>query len=236
MRGYHQCHRVVPQLDDATVRARALLLVVAKRAQLAQMPTPVMPTGPISLATLPPELITKMAELVPPTYKPSAVWHECSTRKWLLASPLEWCKHVHEQQTGPPQRPPPLTGWSEGNAFLSGDRIPSPRGGFASYALISNECYRDPGIDVLECIHRGWPQGAWKAGHREPLWEPRAHAYLDKLLAVDWEQPVSAKDPNSCARRDLIGGEAAAHFHALALDLEAAGVSPSEVRILFHLS
>ena len=235
LRGRHLCERVVLEPDHATVRARVLLLLVAKRAQRGSNSDGGTST-PITIASMPGELIEMVASHVPVTYQPSAVWHACPKLEWLLSSPSAWGEHVDKKQKRSPeaaeQPPDDLTNWSQGNAFLTGDRIPGPLCSFASYALVNpNTWISDMVPNALECMRTGWPKEAI-----DRLSPPRgcsAHAYLHELLAVDWDEPVSIR-ASSYSRRDVVGIESVNHLQALGHQLEAAGVSPAQVRVLFQ--
>ena len=249
LRGHHLCERVVLEPDDATIRARVLLLLVAKRALLVAKRAQRGSNSdggtsngnggtstPITIASMPGELIEMMASRVPVTYQPSALWHACPKLEWLLSSPSAWGEHVDKKQKRSPeaaeQPPDDLTNWSQGNAFLTGDRIPGPLSSFASYALVNpNTWICDMVPNALECMRTGWPKEAI-----DRLSPPRgcsAHAYLHELLAVDWDEPVSIR-ASSYSRRDVVGIESVNHLQALGHQLEAAGVSPAQVRILFQ--
>lgn len=246
LRGRHLCERVVLEPDHATVRARVLLLLVAKRAFLVATRGSNSDGGTsngnggtptrITIASMPGELIEMVASHVPVTYQPSAVWHACPKLEWLLSSPSAWGEHVDKKQKRSPeaaeQPPDDLTNWSQGNAFLTGDRIPGPLCSFASYALVNpNTWISDMVPNALECMRTGWPKEAI-----DRLSPPRgcsAHAYLHELLAVDWDEPVSIR-ASSYSRRDVVGIESVNHLQALGHQLEAAGVSPAQVRILFQ--
>ena len=239
LRGRHLCERVVLEPDHATVRARVLLLLVAKRAQRGSNSDGGTST-PITIASMPGELIEMVASRVPVTYQPSALWHACPKLEWLLSSPSAWGEHVDKKQKRSPeaaeQPPDDLTSWSQGNAFLTGDRIPGPLSSFASYALVNPNTWRSDEVpDALECMRTGWPKEAI-----DRLSPPHgcsndcsAHTYLHELLAVDWDEPVSRR-ASRYSRRDVVGIESVKHLQALGHQLEAAGVSPAQVRILFQ--
>ena len=250
LRGHHLCERVVLEPDHATIRARVLLLLVAKRALLVAKRAQRGSNSdggtsngnggtstPITIASMPGELIEMMASRVPVTYQPSALWHACPKLEWLLSSPSAWGEHVNKKQKRSPeaaeQPPDDLTSWSQGNAFLTGDRIPGPLGLFASYALVSPSPY-DTSENVpqaLECMRAGWPKEA--IDRLSPPYGCSAHAYLHELLAVDWDEPASRR-ASRYSRRDVVGIESVKHLQALGHQLEAAGVSPAQVRILFQ--